>query len=493
MKARVVRASPRKGNLALHLKYLQREGVTQGGESAQMFDANGEADAKTFAERCADDRHHFRFIVSPDDAEKLSDLRAFARDLMAQAEKDLGTRLDWIGVDHWNTGHPHLHLLVRGRGEDGTDLVISRDYISRGLRARAAELVQLELGPRTEVEVRERMMRQLDANRWTALDRQLVARSQEGVIDLRLPVGAGADPAVQIAIGRVRHLEALGLATPQGPGRWRLAPDVETTLRDLGREGDIIARLHAGMTAQGRALNLPDLRLGSEAVLGRLAMRGHDDELAGTGYAVVEGLDGGLHHVGLRDLADASDAAPGAIVELRRLPGGRQVLAVRSDLSLSEQITAQGATWLDRRLLVGDVAIGGADDFGREVRGALAARAEHLVGAGLARRQQGRLVLARALLATLEARELDAVAAGIASETGLSRQRPAAGEEISGVYRRRLDLASGRFALLEGGSGFALAPWRPDLEARFGQVIDGVVQESGRVSWSRPRDRSLQL
>jgi len=41
---------------------------------------------------------------------------------MAQAERDLGTKLDWIGVDHWNTDNPHVHVLVRGKADDGRDL-----------------------------------------------------------------------------------------------------------------------------------------------------------------------------------------------------------------------------------------------------------------------------------------------------------------------------------------------------------------------------------
>jgi hypothetical protein len=66
----------------------------------------------------------------------MTDLRAFARELVVDMERDLGTKLDWIGVDHYNTDNPHVHLLIRGKTEDGRDLVISRDYISRGIRDR---------------------------------------------------------------------------------------------------------------------------------------------------------------------------------------------------------------------------------------------------------------------------------------------------------------------------------------------------------------------
>ena len=100
----------------------------------------------------------------------MADLRTFARELMADAERDLGTKLDWIAVDHWNTDNPHIHILLRGRADDGRDLVISRDYISRGFRARAEERVTLELGPRSEQEIQSALTKEVEGERWTGLD-----------------------------------------------------------------------------------------------------------------------------------------------------------------------------------------------------------------------------------------------------------------------------------------------------------------------------------
>ena len=174
VKARVVRHKGRafrSAPLTAHLSYLKRDGVTRSGERAEMFDVSGDsADGAAFAERCEGDRHHFRFIVSPEDAGEMTDLRAFTRDLARQMEIDLGTRLDWVAVDHWNTDNPHVHLLVRGVDEEGADLVISRDYISRGLRSRAEELVAIELGPRPEHEIRNSLESEVTAERWTRLD-----------------------------------------------------------------------------------------------------------------------------------------------------------------------------------------------------------------------------------------------------------------------------------------------------------------------------------
>ena len=131
MKARVVRHHGtrfRSATMPKHMAYLKREGVTRDGADARMFDARSDAaDERAFAERCEDDRHHFRFIISPEDAAELGDLRTFTRELMTDVARDLGTNLDWVAVDHWNTDNPHVHVLIRGRAEDGRDLVISRD------------------------------------------------------------------------------------------------------------------------------------------------------------------------------------------------------------------------------------------------------------------------------------------------------------------------------------------------------------------------------
>ena len=119
-RGRTFRSTP----LAAHVAYLKREEVTRDGEKARMFDSQSDsADDKGFAERCRDDRHHFRFIVSPQEATQMIDLKAFTRDLLADTERDLGTKLDWIAAEHWNTDDPHVHILIRGKAEDGRDLV----------------------------------------------------------------------------------------------------------------------------------------------------------------------------------------------------------------------------------------------------------------------------------------------------------------------------------------------------------------------------------
>jgi type IV secretory pathway VirD2 relaxase len=226
--ARIVRHQGkrfRSAPLLKHVAYLKREGVTRDGADARMFGATMEdADTKAFAERCEDDRHHFRFTISPEHAAEMADLRSFTRELMADAELDLDTRLDWVAVDHWNTDNPHVHVLVRGRAVDGRDLVVSRNYISRGLRARAEERVTLELGPRTELEIRSALEKEVEAERWTGLDRILRGAADDGagVADLR-PSVPDSDPELRrLMVGRAAKLERLGLAEQVAAGCWML-------------------------------------------------------------------------------------------------------------------------------------------------------------------------------------------------------------------------------------------------------------------------------
>jgi type IV secretory pathway VirD2 relaxase len=492
------RAAP----LAKHVTYLKREGVTRDGTDARMFDAQSEdADSRSFAERCEEDRHHFRFTVSPEDAARMSDLRAFTRELMAEAEGDLGTKLDWVAVDHWNTDNPHVHVLVRGRADDGKDLVISRDYISRGLRSRAADRVTLELGRRSEREISSALEKEVEAERWTGLDRALRAAADEGggVADLG-PGSPDEDPELRrLMVGRTAKLERLGLADQVSPGCWTLKPGLEQTLRDLSIRGDTIKTMYRVMSAAGREADVAVFALHgdrvADQVLGRLVERGLHDELRGSAYAIVDGIDGRTHHLQFSTLEMTGDAKVGAVVEAlayQDVKGyDRLSLAVRSDLTLQEQVVAPGATWLDRQLLSRDTPTGSG--FGADLRDAMDRRIDYLVTEGLARRQGQQPIFARDLLETLRRREIDEVASKLSAETGLSYQPAGEGEHLAGEYRRRVILSSGRFAMIDDGLGFQLVPWRPALERHVNEHVAGVVLPGGRIDWCFGRKRGLSL
>jgi len=160
---------------------------------------------------------------------------------------------------------------------------------------------------------------------------------------------------------------------------------------------------------------------------------------------------------------------------------------LKSHLPIERQAQVIGATWLDQQLIGGGR---GQGDFGfaGEVRQAMQQRTDFLAEQGLAERQGRRVILMRNLLATLRNRELAQVAREIAAETGLEHRPVLDGQRVTGIYRRSVMLASGRYAVLDNGKGFSLVPWKPIIEKRLGQQMAATLRGGG-VSWEIGRMR----
>ncbi len=164
---------------------------------------------------------------------------------------------------------------------------------------------------------------------------------------------------------------------------------------------------------------------------------------------------------------------------------------LKSHLPIERQARVIGATWLDQQLIGGGRGIG-ESGFGGEVKNALQQRADFLEEQGLAERRGQRVILARKLLATLRGREVSVAAERIAAETGLEHRLIKEGQRASGIYRRNIMLASGRYAMLDDGKHFSLVPWKPVIERRLGQQMSAVMQ-GGAVSWQIGRQRGASI
>jgi hypothetical protein len=159
-------------------------------------------------------------------------------------------------VTHPAWPHPrHTSAKAEELYQTGADLVISRDYISRGLRSRVEEFASIELGPKPEHEIRNALEKEIAAERWTRLDVEIrMAADETGAIDLRPENPGAADPEIRrLMIGRLQHLEKMGLAAPAGPGEWMVGLEAERNLRDLGVRGDVIKTMHRVFTDRGEA------------------------------------------------------------------------------------------------------------------------------------------------------------------------------------------------------------------------------------------------
>ena len=306
----------------LHLRYIQRDGVTREGDPGELYSASADrTDGKSFLENCRDDRHQFRFIVAAEDADQYQDLKPLIRSLMGQMEKDLATKLDWVAVDHFNTGHAHTHIVLRGVDERGDDLVIAREYLSHGMRERAAEIISLDLGPRTDLEIQNHLRKEVDQKRLTGIDRGLLREADaEGMVG---PSARPLSPFQQsIRAGRLQKLAQMGLAEETAPGMWRLAEGMETTLREVGERGDIIKTLNRELRETGISASPQDYAIynpkgpSAQPIIGRVVSRGLSDEINDRHYLIVEGTDGYAHYIDIGRGEDTESLPEGAVISI---------------------------------------------------------------------------------------------------------------------------------------------------------------------------------
>ena len=583
VKTRYVQGAGKNGKSAAHLRYIQRDGTSRDGERGQLYSATEDrADGAAFVERGVDDRHQFRFIVAPEDGVDLSDLTAYTRDLMAQVETDLGTRLDWVAVNHHNTGHPHVHVIVRGKDELGENLVINGAYLANGIRERASELTTLELGPVTEIEQSRKLSAEIDQDRFTRIDRAMTEEAEDRFLDLR---HEAANPKLQfnraLRLRRLAKLEKMGLATEHAPGVWEMSERMEPALRELGERGDIIRNMHKALKADGLERDPVTFQIHDVApevpITGRVVDKYVTDELGENLTVVVDGIDGRTHHIAGIDPARVEDARIGSVVEIGpadtgsrpsdrtiaaiaeggvyrpsrhleqakfegRVPGGdyegyvdahvRRLEALRragiaeridadqwripqnfesravaydagrnrqanirilSAARLEQQIGADGATWLDRRLVSADASDLVPSGFGQQVREAMDRRREHHIEQGDAARQpNGGIAYRRNLLATLREREVARVGGEMAGSKALPFRAATDGETVFGRFTGTVQLSSGKFALVEQSHEFTLVPWRPVIDRQLGRAVSGVVQGDS-VSWQLGRQRDIGI
>ncbi len=562
----------------LHLRYIQRDGVTRDGQPGQLYNAQEDrADDRAFAESVKEDRHQFRFIVSAEDGAEYSDLKPFVRRLMAQIEQDLGTKLEWVAADHYNTSHPHTHVVLRGIDDAGRDLVIAREYLSYGMRERACEIATRDLGPRSDLDIENRLRLDVDQERFTGLDRNLL-RDADTDGNVR---AIDRDAFGQsLRAGRLQKLGRLGLAEEVTPGQWRVADDLKAILQRMGERGDIIKMMHQVLRQESSPHHVADYAIYnptdevSSRLVGKVVARGLSDELHDKHYLIVDGTDGRSHYVAIgqadhdepvsegaivsilpnrrgataadrtvADIASSNDgrysaalhrqAEPGASEEfiashIRRLEALRRsgniversagsiwtigpdhldrvatfekqrtfaapvYIEKLSTSPLSHQIEAEGATLLDAELTSAKPLSLREAGFGKELGDAIALRRQWLLSQELARVEGDRTIYRTDLLQELTRRELLRVGVQLSSQLGVPFAEARHGERIEGIYRRKVELVSGSFALIQKSREFTLVPWRPVLERAIDQHVTGQFRGQ-TISWMFGRTRGPSI
>jgi type IV secretory pathway VirD2 relaxase len=294
------------GQWKAHGRYIARDAATQGGDPSRAgFDATRTdiniASVLDGWQRAGDERL-FKVIVSPEFGERLN-LHDHTRRLVLCMEKDLKTRLEWVAAVHFNTEHPHVHIALRGKDENGCALVMARDYIRSGIRFHAENLATKALGARTERDAEEARQREITQARYTSLDR-IIQKTNDGqsssftiTTDITAPGFSDRERNLQQNLSaRLAHLEKMGFAKSVASQQWVVQGDFETVLRTLQQTVD-----RQKMLAAHGAL-LSDPRLPFEitsirklkAVEGRVLLHA-EHEVSGRRYLLLEGTDAKVH------------------------------------------------------------------------------------------------------------------------------------------------------------------------------------------------------
>lgn len=451
------------GRLAAHGKYLERDGAGPDGEKGQFYDRDrDELDAHPQLQEWAEaDKRHFRLMLAPESGARIEDLKDFTRATMARVERDLGYELEWMAVDHHNTDNPHVHIILRGRRRAGPELIIPRDYVSRGLRHAARDVATEMLGDRSPEDERLALERETRAARHTRLDQLLEAEIKTGRAIRVQAVGRKLEPVLRAALrNRVRELAHMGLAREAKRDRFRFEPDWSERLREIGRGLDIRRRLGRELAPGEGKLRLYRPTMGR--FVGEVIEVGRRGDGPGKAYAIVRSPTHGPVFVNVRARAVAGIERGGLVaIEQHRhsARGNRVKVQALSAMPLNEQVTARAETELDRELSRGIAGEAGRLPSTTAVKDALAQRiAWHQRERSGGRDLTGRFELADGALKRLREEELVREVQALEKQFGKRAISIGDGLEREWTVRAIKTLHQGRFAVLERNDGVALMP-----------------------------------
>lgn len=287
---------------AAHGEYLQRDHAQTIGEKGHGFNAQYEQiDIKNLLRdwQKKQDEHFFKCIISPENGHRL-DLKSYAKELMQTLEKDLSTKLQWVAIDHHNTDHPHLHLLIRGRDDRGKTLLIEREYLSQGMRYRSEELATRKLGLRLGQDLIQARERQINREYVTSIDRSLRHKAVNSIVNYHTPVSNNeVSRQLRLAeIKRLKFLESLGLAERIQPKAWKLSEKLELTLHQMQLSNEITqAKLNHHLPILYHEIPSPTQLEINKPLTGKIVGIGLEEELKDQRYILLDGSDGKIHYL----------------------------------------------------------------------------------------------------------------------------------------------------------------------------------------------------
>jgi len=421
-----------------HLDYIQRDSAAREGEKGILYSRDEVfLDGEEFHERGIDDRHQFRVIVSPEDGKELGDLRTYTRNVMAQMERDLGTRLDWVAANHYDTANPHSHVVIRGVTDTGSTLIIPRDYISHGMREAAEHIATLELGPSNQIDVAKKLALSVRHDRLTSIDRDLLAKAENQIVDLsKLPLD-GSDWSQRFEkFDRSLNGEPIydTMSNDAKPVTGRVIE--KGILDDVNDRSYIVLDTQQGealFVETGREANISEIEPGMVVTAGpqSYAPKSSDHTI----YDIASkrsGIYSPSHH----EMSDPSAREEFIKAHVRRLEAMRR-------LGRAER-NSDGSWTVPKDYLK---------------RAAKYERSRELI-----QKSSG---VTQGTLDALEKLDLDAAGKALSDELAKPYKPAPQSGRMSGLYRQAIQRPSGKYAVIEKSKEFTLVPWRETMDRNF--------------------------
>jgi hypothetical protein len=290
-------------------KYLVREGTDIDGSRAKRYGTDIEEYRNNL------DAKNFRIFLSPQS--NTVDLKALTERFVNQLEMQTGYNLHWAAANHYNTAHPHAHLLINGVDKNGKEVRLPRDVIKTFMRETARDICTSMIGLRTRNDMEIEREQALSAPRYTKLDDKIHALCR-GTFQARPEVFTLEGKRM---LTRLEHLRKMNLCVYK-EGAYQLSPRWREDLQANGRYNAFLKARDA-LTFSASS----DLRIfsGTDGTIsGRVAKVYRTDGDASDNHAVViEGVNGKAYFVPLfkkpelRNGAQKAELQAGAFITLK--------------------------------------------------------------------------------------------------------------------------------------------------------------------------------
>lgn len=280
-----------KEKIKAHLAYISRDHAGKECQKAELF---SDEESKEFLQNTIanfnESPHNFRFIISPEDGDKI-DLKYFSKNLLKTIESDLNTKINWVASCHYDTNEPHVHLVIDGRDKSGEKLLMTRDYISRGIRNRASTIINNKLGLKTKEEIIKNLEINVNKNNKNYLDNIIKNNIKNGVINLtKINNEDFKDTSNELLKKRISYLETKELATKSNEYEWTIKENYLQSLRELSRTSSIVERLSHSLLIDKERCELvsPKSLLEDKVHSGQVISRGYVNEIDDQQYLVLK-------------------------------------------------------------------------------------------------------------------------------------------------------------------------------------------------------------